>query len=86
MNPEIKKYIDEQVRSHFHNGLDSQRINFADIFGYLPTITDATTLTNVTTASPTDVSSQVFIDTSTGTKKLYIYDFTGKAWLSCTIS
>ena len=75
-----------QLPPHNHDGLNSDQINFFSLLGFLPTYTDSTTVTNVKAAAPNSVAQQIFIDTSTGTKKLYIYDTVGKAWLSCTIS
>lgn len=72
-----------------HNGYDGARINLVDLIGFIPTITDATELTNTTTVAdrvPSTISGQLFIDTTTATKKLYIYDVVGKVWRSVTIA
>lgn len=74
---------------HRHNGYDSQIVEFINLDGLFRTITDATELTRATTIAdrvPSRFSDQIFIDTSTGTKKLYVYDAVGKVWRSCTIA
>lgn len=86
MNPETKKYIDDKIREHIHDGNYSQRVNLFDIFVLFKTITSATTLTNTLAASPTNIYEQLFIDTSTATKKLYIYDVVGDVWRSTIIT
>lgn len=86
MSPEIKKYIDDQLRSQIHDGNYSQRVNLFDLFGLFQTITDATSLTNALATAPQNVYQQVFIDTSTATKRLYIYDTVGNVWYKVTIS
>lgn len=35
MNEEIKNYLDQKIREHFHNGLDSQVLKIEAIVGYI---------------------------------------------------
>lgn len=72
-----------------HDGYDGNRVNLIDLIGFIPTITDATELTRTTTVAdrvPSTIYGQLFIDTTTATKKLYIYDVVGKVWRSVTIA
>lgn len=59
---------------------------FNSIFGTVRTITVAAELTKRTAGKPDNISDQILIDTTTATKKLYIYDTIGKVWRSCTIA
>lgn len=86
MNQEMKDYIDLKIREHIHDGGLAQRVNLFDIFGMFNTITDATALTNTLASTPGSVFEQIFIDTSTATKKLYMYDTIGLVWYSVTIT
>lgn len=86
MNQEIKNYIDDQIKAHIHDGNLSQRIQVSNIIGIFQTVTDATVLTNILASTPSSFIDQIIIDTSTATKKLYVYDITGNVWRSCTIS
>lgn len=72
--------------SHNHDGVMSEKINMFDVSGMFQTSITATETAQRLAASPVDVFQQVFIDTSTATKKLYIYNARAAAWLSCTIS
>lgn len=86
MNEEIREYIDEKLRSQIHDGNFAQRVNLFDLFGMFSTITDATVLSNTLAIAPKNVYQQIFIDTSTATKKLYIYDTIGGTWYQVTIT
>lgn len=35
MNEEIKNFIEQKIREHFHNGLDSQILKIESILGYI---------------------------------------------------
>jgi hypothetical protein len=66
--------------------IESPPIFVQDIFGlYATSSTTAETATRVG-RGPRNIYEQLFIDTSTGTKKLYIYDKTGNVWYSVTIT
>lgn len=79
---QLKDLMTQQV----HNGVDGGLVDFSYLTGTIKTITSATELTNVTAFKPTNVRDQILIDTTTATKKLYIYDAVGKVWRSCTIA
>ena len=78
--------LEFQIKDHQHEGNIGREINLINIFDLLRTITDATELTNVTGQPATRLYEQMFIDTSTATKKLYIFDATGNVWRSVTIA
>lgn len=78
-----------QVQQQEHNGFDGQLINIQYVQGLFRTITDSTELTrtlDTTARVPNSFAEQLLIDTTTGTKKLYVYDSVGKVWRSCTIA
>lgn len=64
----------------------TDQADIKNIVGMFRTITDATELSNATARQANTVYEQIFIDTTTATKKLYIYDYVGKVWRSCTIA
>lgn len=78
--------LERQMREHFHNGVEGQQIEFANLIGRIKTITVAADLTAILAQKPRDVSNQIIIDTTTATKKLYVYDATGDVWRSVTIA
>ena len=92
MEQEIQQLRDEiqQLRGiltqQVHNGIDGGLVDFSYLTGNIKTITSATELTNATAFKPTNVRDQILIDTTTATKKLYVYDSVGKVWRSCTIA
>ncbi len=57
-----------------------------DISGKIATSITSTETTLRKSKAPRNLYEQIFIDTSTGTKKLYIYDSTGAVWYSVTIT
>lgn len=73
-----------------HNSIvipaENNPVEFGNLFGVIKTVTAAADLTKRTNGRPNTVSDQIFIDTTTGTKKLYIYDTAGNVWRSCTIA
>lgn len=83
---EVQRMIDNAIQNHDHEGSLSKQIQIQDLFGVIRTIDDATDLTNATNETPRDVFEQIFIDTSTATKKLYIFDTVGGTWYSVTIT
>ena len=75
-----------QMSQQMHNGVDGHSIEFGSLIGTIRTITSSTELTNFLANKPTSVYNQLAIDTTTGTKKLYIYDIVGDVWRSTTIA
>lgn len=87
MNQEqIQQMIDEAIRTHEHEGNISKQIQLENIFGLIRTVDSAADLINVLASTPRDLFEQIFIDTSTATKKLYIYDTIGNVWYSVVIA
>lgn len=80
--------LTQELAEHNHNGIRGNRVDLFDLLGSIKTVNNATELTRVTAEKPRNVWEQIFIDTSTGTKKLYIYDMEsgGAGWKSTTIS
>lgn len=52
MNPEVKNHIDNEIRSHIHDGNYAQRVNFPDLFLYTEPIN--VTSTTIATTGNTD--------------------------------
>lgn len=94
MNPEIEKLqkrieqMESQLQIHSHNGWGGGLVSFNDLAFTIKTVDVATDLTNIIAAgaNPRKISEQIFIDTTTATKKLYIYDMVGKVWRSVAIA
>lgn len=61
-------------------------IDVTDIYGLLFTSSTALETANRVAGKPTALTDQLFIDTSTATKRLYIYDATGNVWYKVTIA
>lgn len=78
--------IYELLRSQTHNGGDGALVDFNNLTGLLKTVSVAGELTNALAGRPVVVRDQLFIDTTTATKKLYVYDAVGKTWYSVTIA
>jgi hypothetical protein len=78
--------LEQQMREHTHNGFLGGEIDIKNIRGTFRTITVAADLTKILAAGVTRLADQIVIDTTTGTKKLYVYDTVGAVWRSCTIS
>lgn len=74
MNEELKNYIDQKIREHFHNGLDSQLLKLENLFGLIRTVDTAPTHT------PRNLFEQFIIYTNGATYRLYLYDTTNNAW------
>jgi len=75
-----------EVSQQTHNGVDGGLVDFRTLSGLIKTVTIAGELTNILASTPHTVTDQILIDTTTDTKKLYIYDAVGNAWRSCTIA
>ena len=82
----VKKMIDDAIMRHIHDGNLSQQIQLQDIFDMVRTVDSATDFANIVAETPTNLYEQLLIDTSTATKKLYIYDTIGGVWYSVTIT
>lgn len=89
MNDDLTRRIEElerQMREHSHNGVVGAEIGLANLRDTLLTVTVAAQLTAILAGKPTKFRDQILIDTTTGTKKLYIFDTVGGVWRSCTIA
>lgn len=75
-----------QVQQQVHNGVDGSLVDFNDLIGLMKTVTVAGELTNILASKPSTIRDQILIDTTTATKKLYIYDAVGNVWRSVTIA
>lgn len=78
--------LESSLALHNHDGIMSQQIQIDDIAGYIQTASTATELSNRTATAPQNAQQQIFIDTSTATKRLYIYDTVGSVWYKVTIA
>jgi len=74
MNEEIKNYIEQKIREHYHSGNDSQLLKLENIFGMIRTV-DA-----VPTHTPRNLFEQIIIYTSGATLRFYWYDVTNNLW------
>ena len=83
---EIKRIIDKSIQEYNMKRNDYNLVQLQDIFGMVRTIDDATDLANIVAETPQNFYEQLLIDTSTATKKLYIYDTVGSVWYSVTIT
>jgi hypothetical protein len=78
--------LEQQMREHDHNGVVGRQIDIQRTTGNIKVITVAADLTARLAGKPRDFPDQLLIDTTTGTKKLYIYDADGDVWRSVTIT
>lgn len=78
--------MDSEYRQQIHNGVDGGLVDFSNLSGLIKTVTVAGELTNILASVPKSVKDQILIDTTTATKKLYIYDNVGYVWRSVTIA
>ncbi len=83
---EIKKIINKSIQEYDMKRNDYNLVQLQNIFGMVRTIDDATDLANIVAETPQNFYEQLLIDTSTATKKLYIYDTVGSVWYSVTIT
>jgi len=74
MNKEIQNYIDQKIREHFHNGIDSKLLNLENIFGMFRTVDTAPIHT------PRNLFEQIVIYTSDTVYRFYWYDTTAGVW------
>ncbi len=78
--------LEQEMREHYHNGVVGRLVDIRTVISFIKTVTDATELTNILASTPRKFIEQILIDTTTGTKKLYIYDNVGHVWYSVTIA
>ncbi len=78
--------LEQQMREHYHNGVVGRQIDIENTVGFIKTVTVATELTRILASTPRKFTEQILIDTTTATKKLYVYDTIGKVWRSTTIA
>lgn len=78
--------LERQMKEHYHNGVVGRQIMLNDLFGSIKTVTVAGDLTAILAGKPKTISQQILIDTTTATKKLYVYDIVGATWYSVTIT
>jgi len=89
MTPDELRRLEEletQMSEHYHNGVVGQQIDVASLIGKVRVVTLAADLTARLAAKPRNFPDQLLIDTTTATKKLYLYDATGNVWRSVTIA
>jgi len=77
---EIKKIINKSIQEYDMKRNDNQLVQLQDIFGNLKMIDNTDDLTNTLAAIPQNFYEQLFLDTTTTNKKLYIYDFIKSTW------
>lgn len=63
------------IKSHNHDGANSQPISFQSLVGLIPRVTA------VPTWKPVSVSEQIVIYINGGTKRLYIFEPVSKTWM-----
>lgn len=85
MEERIQK-LEQEMREHYHNGVVGRQVDVRDLVGTLKTIIIAADLTNALASKPSRLIDQMFIDTTTATKKLYAYDSVGNVWRAVTIA
>lgn len=78
--------LSQEVKQQTHNGTDGRQVDFNNLIGLIKTVTSSSELTNLLASKPSAVRDQILIDTTTATKKLYLYDAVGNVWRSCTIA
>jgi hypothetical protein len=72
---DLRRYVDDQIRQHIHDGGQGTRINFnTDIIGLFETV--SVVPTNV----PKSPYDQVKVYVSGATYRLYWYDANGGVW------
>lgn len=89
MNDDLTRRVEmleRQMREHAHNGVVGAEIGIENIRSTLLTVTVAAQLTAILAGKPKKFKDQILIDTTTATKKLYIFDTVGGVWRSCTIA
>lgn len=75
MTPEeIKNLIEQEIKNHYHNGLDSRLLKIENIFGMIGTVA------TVPTHTPRNLFEQFVIYTNGATLRFYWYDTTNNLW------
>lgn len=74
MTPEIKAYIDQQIREHQHDGLQASQVNLLHLLGKIEVVSAAPA------GKPTSIFGQFKIYTNGATLRFYWYDTTAGAW------
>ncbi len=78
--------LSNELKQQTHNGTDGGQVDFNNLTGVIKTVISSAELTNLLASKPATVRDQILIDTTTATKKLYLYDAVGNVWRSCTIA
>lgn len=78
--------LERRFHEHQHLGPDAPQIKNVNIVGTIKVVTVSANLTAILAGKPRTFFDQILIDTTTSTKKLYVYDSVGNAWRSCTIA
>lgn len=89
MNEDLTRRIElleRQMREHAHNGVVGAEIGLSNIRDTVLTVTVAAQLTAILAGKPRKFKDQILIDTTTATKKLYIFDTVGAVWRSVAIA
>lgn len=66
--------VEQQMRSHFHGGLDTERVNLRDILGAIKVVSTAPS------TKPTTIGEQLVIYKNGATLRFYWYDTVEGAW------
>lgn len=66
--------LERQMREHFHDGRETNRVNLRDIFGKIEVVSVAPV------GKPNDIGAQFKIYTNGATLRFYWYDTTAAAW------
>ena len=74
MNEEIKNFIEQKIREHFHNGVDSNLLKLENILGFIRT------MSAVPSHKPRNLFEQFIIYVSGATLRFYMYDTTNLTW------
>jgi hypothetical protein len=69
------------IEPHAHEGNDSPPIDFANLIGFIGTVSTAPSNT-----PRKKISEQIKIYKNGATKRLYIYDFVNGAWSYATLT
>ena len=79
--------LEQAFSSHYHGGASTgQSVQFTNLIGSLTVVNVAGDLTKRLASFPRNIGDQIFIDITTSTKKLYVFDSIGNAWRSTTIA
>ena len=64
----------DRSQTHNHDGINSSRIAFANLIGFIRTVSV------VPTNTPADTNNQIVLYANSTTYRLYIYDKVNLAW------